>query len=152
MDTDKVGVVGILWKQSPFTETTMTNVGGNVFTSTVTGLTVGQTIYYAVKFAYAGGLSVTKYFSYVVGNDCSLSATQFLNLKDVSFLNPVSDYLHFNSNKKIDKIEVYNLSGELVLNLTSESNIFDLKRLLSGIYLVNIYSENEKKIIKIIKK
>lgn len=151
LDTDKVGVVGILWKQSPFTETTMTNVSGNIFTSTVTNLTAGQTISYAVKFAYAGGLSVTKYFNYVVGNDCSLGVNQFSNLDDVTYLNPVSDYLYFNTNQKINKIEIYNLSGSSILDLSSETNVFDLRKLLSGIYLVNIYSENEQKLIKIIK-
>ncbi len=151
LDTDKVGVVGILWQQSPFTETTMTNVSGNIFTSTVTNLTAGQTISYAVKFAYAGGLSVTKYFNYVVGNDCSLGVNQFSNLDDVTYLNPVSDYLYFNTNQKINKIEIYNLSGSSILNLSSETNVFDLRKLLSGIYLVNIYSENEQKLIKIIK-
>jgi beta-glucanase (GH16 family) len=151
LDTDKVGVVGILWQQSPFTETTMTNVSGNIFTSTVTNLTAGQTISYAVKFAYAGGLSVTKYFNYVVGNDCSLGVNQFSNLDDVTYLNPVSDYLYFNTNQKINKIEIYNLSGSSILDLSSETNVFDLRKLLSGIYLVNIYSENEQKLIKIIK-
>lgn len=151
LDTDKVGVVGILWQQSPFTETTMTNVSGNIFTSTITNLTVGQTISYAVKFAYAGGLSVTKYFNYVVGNDCSLGINQFSNLDDVTYLNPVSDYLYFNTNQKINKIEIYNLSGSSILDLSSETNVFDLRKLLSGIYLVNIYSENEQKLIKIIK-
>ena len=151
LDTDKVGVVGILWKQSPFTETPMTNVSGNIFTSTITNLTAGQTISYAVKFAYAGGLSVTKYFNYVVGNDCSLGINQFSNLDDVTYLNPVSDYLYFNPNQKINKIEIYNLSGSSILDLSSETNVFDLRKLLSGIYVVNIYSENEQKLIKIIK-
>ena len=30
LDTDKVGVVAILWNQSPFSETQMTNVSGNI--------------------------------------------------------------------------------------------------------------------------
>ena len=62
LDKDKQGVVAYLWKQTPFGETQMTNVSGNIFTKTITGQTVGATISYAVKFAFAGGLSVTKYF------------------------------------------------------------------------------------------
>ena len=66
LDTDKNDVVAYLWKQSPFSESPMTNVSGKIFTKTITGQTNGSTINYAVKFAFAGGLSVTKYFSYVV--------------------------------------------------------------------------------------
>jgi endoglucanase Acf2 len=70
LDTDKAGVVAYLWKQSPFGETAMTQVLGNIFTATLTGQTMGATISYACKFAYAGGQSVTKYISYLVGNNC----------------------------------------------------------------------------------
>src|SRR5690606_1999478 len=70
-DTDKVGVVAYLWQQTPFSETQMDNVGGLAFSKTIGGQTAGTTITYACKFAYAGGLSVTKYISYVVGDSCS---------------------------------------------------------------------------------
>ena len=42
----------------------MTNTSGLVFTKTLGGFTQGETISYACKFAFAGGLAVTKYFSY----------------------------------------------------------------------------------------
>ena len=44
---------------------------GNNFSISVDGFTPGQSISYACKFAFAGGMAVTKYFSYKVGNDCS---------------------------------------------------------------------------------
>jgi trimeric autotransporter adhesin len=68
---NKSGVVAYLWQQTPFGEQPMTNTSGLTFTRTLTGQTVGQTITYAVKFAYAGGLSVTKWINYVVGDNCS---------------------------------------------------------------------------------
>lgn len=55
-----------LWNQTPFSETEMTK-DGSEFTYTLTNQTPGSTINYACKFAYPGGLSVTKYFSYEVG-------------------------------------------------------------------------------------
>ena len=88
LDTDKVGVVGILWRQTPFTEFPMTNVSGNIYTYTVPNQTIGTTINYAVKFAYAGGLSVTNYYSYVVGNNCALEVSSFSELDQFSFQNP----------------------------------------------------------------
>lgn len=71
LDTDKTGVVAYLWKQSPFGEVQMDHVEGTKFSKTIGGFTVGSTITYACKFAFAGGLAVTKYISYQVGNDCS---------------------------------------------------------------------------------
>ena len=150
LDTDKVGVVAYLWKQSPFTEFQMTNVSGNLFTKTITGQTIGQTIYYATKFAYAGGLSVTKYFSYVVGNNCALEISNPSELDHVSFLNPVADYLTISSIATIDKVDLYDMVGNLVLTTTNQTNSIDVRALSKGIYLLAIYSGNQKRIEKLI--
>jgi len=71
---DKVGVVAYLWKESPFSEMQMTSVGDKKFASTVGGLSAGTKISYACKFAYSGGMSVTKYISYEVGTNCGTIA------------------------------------------------------------------------------
>ena len=75
LDTDKTGVVAYLFRKSPFQESEMNHNGGTNFSKTLGGLTVGETISYAVKFAFAGGAAVTKYADYVVGDDCSGSGT-----------------------------------------------------------------------------
>jgi hypothetical protein len=67
---DKAGVIAYAFKKSPFSETAMTNVGGKKFSFTLGGLTANQTISYACKFAFGGGMAVTKYFDYVVGTSC----------------------------------------------------------------------------------
>lgn len=67
---DRAGVVAYAFKKSPFSETLMTHVEGRKFTLTIGGLTAGETISYACKFAFAGGMAVTKYFDYVVGTSC----------------------------------------------------------------------------------
>jgi beta-glucanase (GH16 family) len=149
LDTDKIGVVAYLWKQSPFTETPMTNVTGNTFTKTITGQTIGTTISYAVKFAYAGGLSVTKYYSYVVGNNCSLGVVSS-QLMDFFFANPTNNFVNIISNSTIDKVEIYNLVGNLVLNSSSNTNKIDVSNLAKGIYLITAYSGIEKTTKKII--
>ncbi len=150
LDTDKVGVVAFLWKQNPFSEVQMTNVSGNIFTSTVTGLTIGQTINYAVKFAYAGGLSVTEYFSYVVGDDCTLSQINPNNLDDFTFTNPIKGDLIINSNETIDKIEIYSVSGKLVLQTSTNLEQVDVSKLAKGLYVVTIYAKNTKTTKKMI--
>jgi len=67
---DKTGVIAYAFKKTPFSETPMTLVEGKKFTYTVSGLNAGETISYACKFAYGGGMAVTKYFDYVVGTSC----------------------------------------------------------------------------------
>ena len=152
LDTDKVGVVAFLWKQSPFSESQMTNVSGNTFTQTITGQTIGSTISYAVKFAYAGGLSVTNYFTYVVGNNCALNVTSNNELEDLAIINPVEDFLNITSQSTIDKVEIYDLVGKLVVATSTNTNYVDVRNLNKGFYLVAVYSGDKKSIKKIIVK
>lgn len=152
LDTDKVGVVAFLWKQTPFTETQMTNVTGNIFTKTITGQTIGATINYAVKFAYAGGLSVTNYYSYVVGNNCALQLGSSSELDQFSFLNPVDGFIDIDSTETIDKVQVHNMVGKLVIETKIDTNKVDVKNLTKGIYLLTVYSGTKKSVKKIIVK
>ena len=152
LDTDKVGVVAFLWKQSPFSESQMTNVSGTTFTQTITGQTIGSTISYAVKFAYAGGLSVTNYYTYVVGNNCALNVTSNNELEDLAIINPVEDFLSISSESTIDKVEIYDLVGKLVVATSTNTNYVDVRNLNKGFYVVAVYSADKKSIKKIIVK
>jgi beta-glucanase (GH16 family) len=148
----KVGLVAFLRNQSPFTETQMTNVSGQTFTRTITGQTLGTTITYAVKFAFSGGLAVTRFFSYVVGSNCALEVASIQDVVDFSFLNPVNEYVNINSESKIDKVEIYNMVGTLVLESKEDTNKVDIKNLSQGIYLIAVYSEDKKSVKKMIVK
>lgn len=152
LDTGRVGVVAFLWKQAPFTETQMTNVSGNSFTKTITGQTIGATINYACKFAYSGGLSVTRYISYVVGNNCSLGTISSSDLGEFTFQNPAIEYVHINSKLTIDKVEIYNMLGALVLATNENTNEVAIKDLSKGIYLLTVYSGSQKSVKKLIVK
>jgi|694.fasta_scaffold00836_47 beta-glucanase (GH16 family) len=152
LDTDKVGVVAFLRQQTPFSEAQMTNVSGNTFTKTITGQTVGATISYAVKFAYAGGLSVTKYISYVVGNNCALELATYSELDQFSFLNPVDDFLTIETKMSLDKVEIYNMVGNLVLSTSEGFARIDVMKLTKGIYLLTVYSGNKRSVKKLIVK
>lgn len=152
LDTGRVGVVAFLWKQTPFTETQMTNVSGNSFTKTITGQTIGATINYACKFAYSGGLSVTRYISYVVGNNCSLGTISSSDLGEFTFQNPAIEYVHINSKLTIDKVEIYNMLGALVIATNENTNEVAIKDLSKGIYLLTVYSGSQKSVKKLIVK
>jgi hypothetical protein len=128
----------------------MTNVSGNSFTYTLTNQTIGSTINYGVKFAYAGGMSVTNYYSYVVGSACSIGVSVFSELNSISFPNPVTGSLSINSSVSIDKVEIYNLLGSKVLEQNKETNKIDVTHLQPGVYLITLYSGFEKIVKKII--
>ena len=150
LDTGRVGLVAFLWKQSPFSETQMTNVTGNIFTKTITGQTIGSTINYACKFAYAGGASATRYISYVVGNNCTLGLDTPTELEQFSFQNPANEYVIINSIIAIDKVEIYSLLGNLVSSTSVENNKVDIKNLSKGVYLLTVCSGNQKSVKKLI--
>lgn len=150
LDTDKIGVVAYLWKQSPFSETSMSNVSGNIFTHTITGQTNGTTINYAVKFAYANGMSVTRYISYVVGSNCTMSQNDFMDFSDFYFTNPAHNYISIQSTSDIDKVEMYSLIGAKVISQTTNTNEIEVSNLSKGVYLMVVYSGNKKGSKKVI--
>jgi hypothetical protein len=74
LDT-KVGLVAYAWTYNPnFAEVQMTQGTGQSFSKTFTGQTLGATFSVACKFAFAGGMAVTKTFTYTVGNACGASS------------------------------------------------------------------------------
>ena len=153
LDADHVGVVAFLWKQNPFTETQMTNVLGNTFTQTITGQTIGSTINYAVKFAFAGGLAVTRYIPYLVGANCTTLGIEIPSeLIEFSFKNPANEYVHINSEIAIDKVEIYSMLGIIVTSVTQNTNEVDIKNLSKGIYLLTAYYGFQKSVKKLIVK
>jgi len=156
LDTDRDGVVAYLWEENPFSESPMTNTSGLVFTKTLGGFTEGETISYACKFAFAGGLAVTKYFSYEVGSDCSSLGTIDITLaKNLTlFPNPSSTTFSINNSSQIElnKVEIYSLLGKKLKEYNSNTTIYNIEDLSSGLYLIKIYSKKGmstlKKLIK----
>jgi hypothetical protein len=68
---NRTGIQGYAWTYNPnFAESIMT-ANGKIVTKIFSGQTLGATFKMACKFAYAGGMSVTKQFTYTVGKDCS---------------------------------------------------------------------------------
>lgn len=82
--------------------------------------------------------------------DASLSNDKILTDVLEIFPNPTHNIININSNKKINKIELYDLQGKLILkeNETDQINISNLKE---GVYFIKIYTNNGLQIKKIIK-
>lgn len=154
LDVDKAGVVAYLWEQSPFSEVPMTNVSGKIFTKTISGQTIGNTINYGVKFAYAGGMSVTKYFSYVVGNTCSLGVHDVYQKKAYVFPNPVIDTLHLHLLQDHTEVTLTDSSGKQVLHkmMNSTDDSINMRNCISGIYYLKFKNNTDIQYVTVIKK
>ena len=153
LDTDKSGVVAYLWRESPFNETAMSG-SGNTFSTTIDGFTTGETISYACKFAFAGGLAVTKYFSYQVGEVCALSFDEAKPLNEVIvYPNPADKEVYISvSQGTIDKLELYTISGKRIKKIRSSNNLLQLDDITSGLYLIKVYQGRKYSFHRIIVK
>ena len=153
LDADKEGVVAYLWRQAPsFSESQMTNVSGKIFSKTITGQTIGSTINYGVKFAYAGGMSVTKYFSYIVGNTCSLGTENPLELKSIVYPNPVHNTLFLELKEDKNRIVLTDLLGRKLFDETVPANYsLDMSDYEKGLYFLRIENTAGIQDIKVVK-
>lgn len=70
-----------------------------------------------------------------------------------TFPNPVKDIFNISNTEKIEKIEIYNIMGQLLMSENfQDTNVkINLSELKIGTYVATIYSENLKSSIKIIK-
>ncbi|GAA3605273.1 family 16 glycosylhydrolase [Flavivirga amylovorans] len=66
--------------------------------------------------------------------------------------NPISDIINIKEIRDIDKIEIYNLIGNLVIGKEKPNHTINISNINSGIYLLKIYSDNDVTIKKIIKR
>ncbi|MBG7610837.1 carbohydrate-binding protein [Polaribacter sp. BAL334] len=144
LDTNRAGVIAYLWKQSPFGEVQMDLVSGLTFTKTIGGLADGETISYACKFAFAGGLAVTKYITYKVGTSCeTLSISDEILENEITiFPNPAKSQLHIRATSvEIACVEIYSTLGTLVKKVSKNNAPINIEEISSGLYLVKIYTE-----------
>jgi len=154
LDT-KSGVVAYLWNTtSGFVETSMTNAGGTKFTTKLTGKTAGTVIQIACKFAFAGGMSVTKTFAYTVGNDCTGTDVENPTVtNDFFFPNPVQDILHFNLIDEDNRITITDMMGRRVFDkVVYGSYELNMSNFNTEIYFIKVENKQGVIIGKVIKK
>jgi hypothetical protein len=153
---DKIGVVAYLWRTPPdFLETQMTLVSGQTFTLTVSGQTPGATITYASKFAFQGGQAVTKYFDYVVGEDCILGINDLELNKFKVFPNPAKDSWTVSAkNINILSIQIIDILGKNVMSLSPNASEIEINAsaLKAGVYFAQIKTVSGLTSLKLVKK
>ena len=94
----------------------------------------------------------------IIENENSISdnCVNLLSVEDSNFNslsmypNPTKGVLNFNFDKAIEKIEIFDISGKSVL-AKSNSNKVDLGSLAKGLYIVQVYANENSDIFKVIK-
>jgi endoglucanase Acf2 len=137
---NKTGLVAYLWKETPFSESQMTNVSGKIFSSTLSGLTTGSTISYACKFAFTGNMAVTKYFSYKVGENCKPTGVEnFSSTPPLFYPNPVKNILRLQNHAEINHVIIMDMLGKRVFDQNVPSTFdVDMSVFHTGIFLIRI--------------
>lgn len=82
-------------------------------------------------------------------------AVQDINRSRISYYpNPVIDQLQVSNDAKIKNAELYNVSGQMILNINinAEKASIDMTKVPAGIYILKLNSDKQSESIKIIKK
>jgi hypothetical protein len=92
---------------------------------------------------------------YEFSSTCNLSITDFVSINSISaYPNPARDKIWLeNPNQiKIEKAEIYNMSGQMVKSFYAINDFIDIESLNSGVYFVKIYSDKSSNIFKVLKR
>lgn len=113
LDTDKSGAMAYAWTMNPtFSETGLTGIGDNTFTGSFTNQTPGGTFKIACKFAYPGGMCVTKYIEYIVGTSCEESTEAEISVSTTALsIEPNGTFT----------VSGYNLASDIYITTSSEN-------------------------------
>ncbi len=112
---------------------------------------------------------ISKYGSYDFNNNSRIEETTIdigafekqatLSVSDINeskstviYPNPVKDILNVNTDKKILKTQIISMDGRtMMIKNTNDEKKLDVRNLQKGIYLIQIFTDNETKSIKFIK-
>lgn len=107
----------------------------------------------------------TTYYATQTINDCEsmplgvtvqfvLNTNQFKNPNFIFYPNPVSDDLFIESPTTIYQIEIFNIMGQKIRTdfFNNEKALINMSKLPTGIYLIQVYSDQGPEIFKVLKK
>ncbi|WP_051878914.1 ELWxxDGT repeat protein [Chryseobacterium sp. FH1] len=109
---------------------------------------LGNKLYFRAQYNDSG------YELWSVTTDAAMAVTDFNKTKFRVYPNPASDVVNISGDSKISSVQVYDLSGKVLSNQTSDSkqlqmNVSDLPK---GNYIIKVLSDGKSSSHKIIKK
>lgn len=82
----------------------------------------------------------------VVNGNCNNQANRIS-----MYPNPVGDWLHLSANFDIERVEVFNANGMLVMSSESGADAIEMNGLNSGLYFLKVFSSQEVNTMKFVK-
>ncbi len=98
--------------------------------------------------------SIAGTVTYCTASPCAITVDIAESIKSETikiYPNPVKNHLNIESKNIITKIEIFDISGKLIMEPNTNLVSINLSELLSGIYYIRIETENKVTIEKIIK-
>ena len=151
---EKNSVFAYVWNHTDgFMEYDMTKTGEKQFTYTMHGCGIGSTLKLAVKFAFEGGMAVTKIFDYEVGQTCTSYIGELPEEEVSIYPNPVESELHLSLPLGISHVWIWSGDGTLVLEQDVDTQAtIDASAWSKGIYFIRIENPRGFYVDKLIKK
>lgn len=94
----------------------------------------------------------------MIDNVSVVDASATLAVNDIAknsgvkvYPNPVKDVLNINTDKKVNSIEIFSLTGQLIRKLDNNSKQVNVSDLKKGVYLLRVKSEGKDESFKIVK-
>jgi len=107
----------------------------------------------ALTFLFTSDGSITS-SGWEASVTCEFLDAEDFDIDSLSYYpNPLNDILHVKYSKVIDKIEIYNILGQKLKNINTNSNNVDVNMSLynSGTYILKVHSGSSYQVIKVIK-
>ena len=82
----------------------------------------------------------------VVNGNCNNQANRIS-----MYPNPVGDRLHLSANFDIERVEVFNANGMMVMSSESGADVIEMDSLNSGLYFLKVFSSQEVNTMKFVK-
>lgn len=142
------GSLNVRVRNSSFTDVATTVVAPNSFGTISQNLTVG--IYYLETYATPSAISYQNPYSFTYS--ATLSNDIFTDNETVIYPNPIDSTFFIKSNYDFDKVEIYNVLGQLISSYSNYENGIDISSLTSGNYLVKLHLDSTVILKKINKK
>lgn len=143
---DKVGIVAFLHNVTDgFEEIGMTGNNTDGFSATLNNQVSGTNLSFRCKFAFAGGLAITKTFTYKVGDTCGVASQIQETIQQEIAVISKEGALQVQTAEPT-AVSIYAISGQKVLSAQCDSRMdVSLNR---GIYIVKVGNQTIKSIVK----
>ena len=104
-----------------------------------------------VKFAFTSAYGNNIWIDNINISNQEVSIEENEDNSIAIFPNPAKEVLNITSEKAINQIDIYDVNGKLVKSYTNVNNTINIKDLATGVYMLNITTEDgqvSKKIVK----